>query len=214
MAGDKLSARMGWFTRTHPIELPSGRMLLPLYSDGFSFGLVAISDDGGMNWQASEPIVGYGNIQPSIVRRQDGSLVAFMRDNGPAPKRIHQSISKDDGLTWTPAEDTAFPNPGSSVEAITLRNGNWLLIRNDLEAGRNSLAISLSEDEGRSWPWTRHLESKTDPRYRFHYPSLIQAQDDSLHATYSYFAPVGPNGTEVKSIKHAHFNTAWIKAGK
>src|SRR5687767_4743213 len=29
MASDKLSSRLGWFTRTHPLELPSGRILLP-----------------------------------------------------------------------------------------------------------------------------------------------------------------------------------------
>ena len=65
-----------WFSRTHPIELPSGRILLPLYSDGFSFSLMGISDDGGQTWFASEPIVGYGNIQPSVVRKEDGTLVA------------------------------------------------------------------------------------------------------------------------------------------
>jgi predicted neuraminidase len=111
MASDKLSARLGWFTRTHPVELPSGRILLPLYSDGFSMSLMGISDDSGKTWFASEPIVGYGNIQPSVVRKKDGMLVAYMRDNGPAPKRIHMSTSKDEGMTWAPAEDTQFPNP-------------------------------------------------------------------------------------------------------
>ena len=81
LAGDKQFSRLGWFTRTHPIELPNGRIIVPLYSDGFSFGLMAISDDSGKTWHASEPIVGYGNIQPSVVRRKNGDLVAFMRDN-------------------------------------------------------------------------------------------------------------------------------------
>ncbi len=38
LAGDKQFSRLGWFTRTHPIELPTGRIIVPLYSDGFSFG--------------------------------------------------------------------------------------------------------------------------------------------------------------------------------
>src|SRR5579864_9526336 len=54
---DEYFSRMGWFTRTHPLELPSGRILVPMYSDGFSFGIMAISDDHGYNWTASEPIV-------------------------------------------------------------------------------------------------------------------------------------------------------------
>jgi hypothetical protein len=33
-ASDKLTSRLGWFTRTHRSNYPSGRILLPLYSDG------------------------------------------------------------------------------------------------------------------------------------------------------------------------------------
>src|SRR5213080_3107633 len=62
-ADDMYFSRMGWFTRTHPQQLPSGRILLPMYSDGYSFGIMGISDDGGYTWTASEPIVGYGGIQ-------------------------------------------------------------------------------------------------------------------------------------------------------
>jgi predicted neuraminidase len=210
MASDKLSARLGWFTRTHPVELPGGRILLPLYSDGFSMSLMGISDDGGKTWFASEPIVGYGNIQPSIVRKKDGTLVAYMRDNGPAPKRIHTSTSKDEGMTWTPAEDTQLPNPGASVEAIALRSGNWIIVYNDLERGRHSLAMSMSEDEGATWKWTRHIEQRQGSQ--FHYPSVIQARDGSIHVTYSYFVPDGPQGKQVKSIKHVRLEEGWVRA--
>jgi len=210
MTSDKLSARLGWFTRTHPIELPGGRILLPLYSDGYSFGLMAISDDGGQTWTASEPIVGYGNIQPALVQKKDGSIVAYMRDNGPPPKRILVSTSKDQGVSWTPAEDTTLPNPGSSVEAITLRDGRWLMVYNDLENDRNSLAVSVSDDEGASWKWTRPLEKVEPKKGRFHYPSAIQAQDGSIHVTYSHFAP-DAEGKEKKSIKHARFQPDWVR---
>lgn len=213
-AADKLSSRLGWFTRAHPKQLPSGRILVPLYSDGFSMSLMAISDDDGATWTASEPIVGYGNIQPSVLRRKDGTLVAYMRDNGPPPKRVHSSESKDEGMSWTPAEDTAIPNPGSSLEGAVLSGGAWILVYNDTEHDCNSLAVSLSDDEGKSWRWTRHLER--DPRPKgagsFHYPSVIQAADGSIHVTYSYFVR-GDGGKEAKSIKHAHFNEAWVRQG-
>ena len=52
-ANDKFFSRMGWFTRNHPIELASGRMLVPTYSDGYSNSLMAISDDGGETFYAS-----------------------------------------------------------------------------------------------------------------------------------------------------------------
>ncbi|MDX2154363.1 MAG: exo-alpha-sialidase [Bryobacteraceae bacterium] len=215
MADDKLSSRLGWFTRTHPVQLPSGRILVPMYSDGFSMGLVAISDDDGATWSASEPIVGYGNIQPSLMRRRDGSIVAYMRDNGPPPKRIAVSESKDDGVTWTPADDSDLPNPGASVEGVVLRDGRWLLVYNDTERGRQSLAVSLSDDEGKTWKWTRHLErdDRTDRPGAFHYPSVIQARDGSVHVTYSYFLNHLPEGAGRKSIKHAHFNVEWVLEG-
>lgn len=215
LADDKYFSRMGWFTRTHALELPSGRILLPLYSDGYSFSLIGISDDGGLSWTASEPIVGYGNIQPSLLRKKDGTLVAYMRDNGPAPKRAHISYSHDDGVTWDGAADTEIPNPGASLEGIVLRNGNWILVHNDLESGRYSLVVALSDDEGKTWKWRRHLEG--DPSHKntnqYHYPSVIQAKDGSIHATYSYFVTVGASTEKGKSIKHVRFDEAWIRAG-
>ncbi len=206
LAGDKLASRIGWMPRTHPLELPSGRVLVPLYSDGYSFSIVAITDDGGRTWTASEPIVGAGAVQPSIVRRRDGTLVAYMRDNGPPPKRVLASTSRDDGATWTAAEDTDIPNPGASVEAIALRDGTWLMVNNDTERGRNSLAVTLSEDEGRTWKWKRRLELGEGS---FHYPSVLQSRDGWIHVSYSYFPTAGQ-----KSIKHARFNVEWVKASE
>ena len=221
-AADKLTRRLGWMTRAHPYVLDGTRLIVPLYSDGFDFSLMAISDDWGATWKTSLPLVGAGNIQPSLARRKDGTLVAYMRDNGPAPKRLMMSRSTDRGETWSPVEDTDLPNPGSGAEVLALANGHWVLVYNDLERERYSLAVSLSEDEGRTWRWTRHLErdpdSATDPNQRgqYHYPSIIQAADGTLHATYSYFAapasvtPDAEKRLPRKSIKHAHFNEAWI----
>ncbi len=220
-AADKLSVRLGWMTRAHPFVLDGTRLIVPLYSDGFSFSLMAISDDWGSNWHTSTPLVGAGNIQPSIVRRKDGSLYTLMRDNGPAPHRLQQSESRDRGETWSRVSDTDLPNPGSGAEIIGLRNGNWLLISNDTEAGRNSLAVQVSDDEGKTWKWKRHLEF--DPpgaeAGSYHYPSIIQAKDGSIHASYSYHLgrkDVGKDADGLparKTIKHAHFNEAWIMAG-
>jgi predicted neuraminidase len=222
-AADKLTRRLGWMTRAHPYVLDGTRLIVPLYSDGFSFSLMAITDDWGATWHTSTPLVGAGNIQPSLVRKKDGTLVAYMRDNGPAPKRLHISRSSDRGETWTTVEDSTLPNPGSGAEVRALANGHWILAYNDLEQGRYSLAVSLSEDEGLTWPWTGHLER--DPpspeasvgQGEYHYPSIIQARDGTLHASYSFFIPPrraqkdGEGRDLRKTIKHAHFNEAWIR---
>src|SRR5205814_8471859 len=100
-ASDKLERRLGWMTRAHPFVLDRQRLIVPLYSDGFSFSLMAISDDWGKNWKTSTPLIAGGNIQPSIVKKKDGTLLTLMRDNGPPPKRLHRSESRDRGETWS-----------------------------------------------------------------------------------------------------------------
>jgi len=204
-AKDKAKRQTGWMTRTHPIALPSGRILLPLYSDGFNVCLVAISDDTGRHWRAGRPIVGLGPIQPSIVRKKDGTLVAYMRDSGNAPYRVLISTSTDDGESWSPAIDTNIPNPGSSLEAIALQDGRWVMVYNDTEQGRHSMAVALSDDEGKTWKWKRHIGKSDDRTKSYAYPSLIQAKDGMLHLTYSY--------TEKgqATIHHCTFSADWIK---
>lgn len=201
---DKLSHRLGWQPRCKPTVLPSGRILLPLYTDTYSVGLMAISDDGGQTWTASEPVCGFGNIQPAVLRRNDGSLVAYMRENGPL-RKIRVSESKDDGVTWGPVGTIDLPNPGSGLDGVRLANGHWVLVYNDTARGRSSLAASISEDEGRTWPITRHLEKHETGAY--HYPAVIQGADGTIHFIYSYFVDGG------KSMKHVATNEAWIRQG-
>jgi hypothetical protein len=204
--------RMGWQTKNKAVLVGDRRIIVPLYSDGFSFSLMAITDDGGRTWQFSEPLVGAGNIQPSIAKKGDGTLVAYMRDNGPAPKRLHISSSPDNGMTWAPVRDSQLPNPGSGADVVTLRNGHWVLAYNDTEEGRHSLAVALSEDEGKTWSHTRHLEQGppdgTSPSAT--YPSIIQSADNCLHVVYSYHSR-GPAGAESKTIRHARFPESWLK---
>jgi predicted neuraminidase len=201
---NKLLQRLGWQPRCKPTVLANGRILLPLYSDTYSFGLMAISDDGGQTWFASEPLAGFGSIQPAVLERKDGSLVAYMRENGPI-RKVRVAESKDRGVSWGTVGATALPNPGSGLDAVRLASGNWLLIYNDTVKGRNSLAVSLSDDEGKTWKWTRHLEKHDAGSY--HYPAVIQGKDGTVHAVYSYFVTGG------KSMKHAAFSEAWVKQG-
>jgi predicted neuraminidase len=204
-AKDKAKRQTGWMTRTHPITLPSGRILLPLYSDGFNVCLIAISDDQGGHWRASKPIVGLGPIQPSIVRKKNGTLVAYMRDSGNAPYRVLISTSTDDGESWSPAVDTDIPNPGSSLEAIALQDGRWVMVFNDTEHDRHRLAAALSDDEGKTWKPKRYIGKSDDRSKSYAYPSLIQAKDGTLHLTYSYREPAGA------TIRHCTFSADWIK---
>ena len=204
LVGDKLMSRLGWQPRCKPTVLPSGRILLPLYSDTYSAGLMAISDDDGATWYASRPLVGFGNIQPTVLRRNDETLVAYMRENGPL-HHIRVSESKDDGITWGPVGVIDLPNPGAGIDGVRLDDGRWLLVYNDTVRQRNSLAVSISDDEGHSWKWTRHLEHRDQGS--FHYPAVIQAKNHQIHVVYSYYLGKG------QTIKHATFDVDWVLKG-
>jgi predicted neuraminidase len=202
-AKDPKKRETGWMTRCTPTILDNGKILLPLYSDGFNFGLIAISEDDGTTWSSSLPIIGRGLNQPSLVIRKDGSLDAYLRDDGDAPGRIMISHSNDEGYSWTFAKKSDIPNPGSSVEIINLKSGNWLLIYNDVDDGRYSIAAAVSEDEGKSWRRKRNLESVAGGS--FSYPSVIQTKDGKIHVTYSYHL-----SDDEKSIKHISFEEDWV----
>jgi len=212
-AKDHLTYRLGWMTRVHPFVLSTGRLIVPLYTDGYSLSIMAITDDWGQHWIASQPIIGFGNIQPSLVQKQDGTLVAMMRENG-ITKHIRKSESKDQGMTWSPVEEMALPNPGSGLEVLRLQNGHWILVYNDTIKGRHSLAVSISDDEGATWKWTRHLELVEPDRGSYSYPSIIQTKDGIIHCTYSWAPEPAPGVRQLKSIKHAWFNEEWVRGDR
>ncbi len=202
--------RMGWQTLNKPF-MEKDRIILPLYSDGFGFSLMAITDDYGNTWSFSNPLVENGNIQPSIAVKSNGNLVAYMRDNGPAPKRLHMSESADRGKTWSLVENSDLPNPGSGADVVTLANGHWALMFNNTESGRHSLVVSISTDEGNTWsePGIIELDTREDNPTRSHYPALIQGKDGTIHAVYSYFRNDGPE-TQQKTIRYARFTEEWV----
>jgi predicted neuraminidase len=217
-SADRYFNRMGWMPRAHPLVLDGTRLIVPLYSDGFDFSLMAITDDWGETWRVSTPLVGAGPVQPALARRRDGTLVAFMRDNGPPPQRVPVSESRDRGETWSPVRDSDQLNPGAGVDVVVLRSGRWALVNNDTERGRHRLSVSLSEDEGRTWPHRRPLEldTRAEGPATASYPSIIQARDGTIHVTYTYTAPAAevrrdPQGRPLReAIKHAAFSEDWL----
>jgi len=205
--------RMGWQTRSKPVVTSSGRIILPLYSDGFSFSMMAYTDNQGETWNFSDPLVGFGNLQPTIAETASGELVTYMRDSGPEPKRLMVSRSTDNGESWGTVKDTNFPNPSSAADIVTLDNGHWVMLYNDTIEERHSLAVALSEDGGKTWPWKKKIEYNSSDTASVYaaYPAIIKGEDGTLHATYSFRRPKSKSDAK-KTIKYATFNEAWIKS--
>lgn len=205
-ASEDLTKRsLGWMTRIKPITLSSGRILLPIYSDGLNFSMIAYSDDDGKNWNASLPIVGRGNIQPTLIENSKGEIIAYMRDTGDEPSLLQMSISKDKGLTWSANQEINIPST-ASVEAVKVANNNWLLVANNLAEGRSKLSLYQSKDEGKSWNDLGPIVEDHTKEGRFSYPALIKASNGMVHLTYSHHKK-----GDVKTIEHVIINPNSIK---
>lgn len=182
---DAMKRSFGWMTRIKPLILEDGKILLPVYSDGLNFSMIAISQDNSSTWKNSMPIVGRGNIQPTLITKQNGDIVAYMRDTGDAPSRMHKSISKDKGQTWSVSEKTDMPS-SASIDMVKLDDGRWLLIVNDTDSERYKLSLYQSNDEGESWKLVHNLVNDNGGRGRYSYPAMIVGQDGKVHLTYSH----------------------------
>ena len=97
-----------------------------------------------------------------------------------------------------------MPNPGSACDIAISKEGNWILVYNDTESGRNKLCVALSDDEGKTWGWKKYIENEEIP-VQVHYPAVIIGNDGIIHVSYSYFTK-----DKEKTIKHAAFNQEWI----
>lgn len=194
-AKDPVKRSIGWMTRIKPLIMENGRIILPLYSDGYNLSMTAISEDHGITWRPGLPIVGRGPIQPALGLKKNGNLVAFMRDSGDPPTRVHYSESTDKGESWTATQKTDIPNT-ASVEFLVLNDGKWAFLGNDIDDGRYELSLRISADEGKTWKksW---IENDNSKKGGYSYPSLIQTADGLLHMTYSYHPEKGK-----KSIKY------------
>ncbi|XP_013386853.1 uncharacterized protein LOC106156237 isoform X2 [Lingula anatina] len=143
-------------------------------------------------------------VQPSVVRPVPGkpNLVVFFRDRRAG--NIYRATSPDDGKTWTTPTKTTLPNNNSGIEANVLKSGRIALVYNPTHHARDPLVISLSEDQGKSWKYTRTLETSSSGKnvVEYSYPSLLQDTMARIHVSYTY---------NRETVKHVIIpNEQWI----
>lgn len=233
-SGYPLLRRIGWQTKNAPleVELPYGvemsndqlsqggemRIIVPLYSDGLGLSINAITDDGGKTWMMSKPLVGLSAIQASMAQRDNGEIVALMRNNGPVPFRAAYAISEDYGMSWSTVQlrsDLMEPGVGNCL--TELPDGNWVFVSNGVDnEERGVLSIALSEDEGKTWPFRRTIEldtrDGTDGNY--HYPAVTSDEDNNIYITYSIDYGTGDGSLAwLNNIRFLKVDEDWIKEG-
>ncbi len=177
---EMIEPEWGHVPHCKPIRLQNGEVIFGTeYLDGKSY--FWWSGDEGHTWSMSEAVPGPATMQPALIQRSDGSLLAILRPAGDIPA-LFKSTSTDNGRTWAPAEQMEFPCPHSALDAVRLSDGRIVLAWNNDPALRNPLTLAISEDEGETWPYIRNIASGDG---QFHYPAIIQSNDRLLHLTFT-----------------------------
>ena len=166
-------------------RMSNGRLIWPLsrqigllWTDDDRCGCcVLISDDDGRTWRETEKLIELplrGTMEPHIEQLTDSRIMMVMRTQLGC---VFESISADEGETWSSAQPTALIAPESCPELVRIpTTGDLCLIFNGsaYEAAwsgkqkigthygkRTPLTAVISTDEGRTWSHRRDIA--TDP---------------------------------------------------
>jgi len=149
--------------------------------------------DGGKTWSKTDSLANsldFGVIQPTLLVHKDGKLQILCRAQ---KRKITESWSDDGGKTWSPLAAPELPNPNSGFDAVTLKDGRFLLVYNHTARGRSPLNVAVSDD-GKHWQAALELETE---KGEFSYPAVIQTADGKVHITYTW---------NRKKIKHVELD--------
>jgi len=165
---------------------------------------VIYSKDHGKTWMAGGFVPTPISIGESrLVELPDGRVLIECRSNYRINGKIKRVIaySRDYGVSWSQPTFNTIP-PFTSVDAglniLNKQNKNYLLYSRPLGPGRRNLAISISEDNGFSWPYTRLVHQGSAG-----YSDVAVLPDQSILVLYGGWSPV--------SVTAARFDLAWIK---
>ncbi len=169
---------------------------------------VLISRDNGVTWTE------HGNIRISpndryfgwaendLFEHPDGRVTMLIR--GDKLGGVLYRADSPDGMSWPEyATLTAIPNPGSKATLYNLGDNRVALLHNPNSQHRSPMALWISFDGMKSWPYQRVLqaESVDGPKGRMNYPDgfvsadgewLHFAFDDNRHRAVQYSAKLPP----------------------
>lgn len=170
---------------------------------------VLISSDGGATWSEHGNIRltpndhYFGWAENNIVELSDGRIVMIIRADN-LGGLLFKAESRDGGKTWPEfASITDIPNPGSKATLYGLGGDTVALLHNPNSRHRSPMALWISFDGMRTWPYQRVLqkESSDGPKGRMNYPDgyvskdrqwLHFAFDDNRHRAVHYSAKLPP----------------------
>lgn len=151
---------------------------------------VLMSADGGRTWiehgdiRLSPDDHYHGWAENNIVELGDGRIAMIIRADRLGGV-LHYAESADGGRTWPEfARKTGIPSPGSKATLYPLGGDAVALLHNPNPRGRHPLALWVSFDGLKTWPYQRVLvaESSKGPGKALNYPDgFVSADRRWLH---------------------------------
>ena len=111
-----------------------------------------------------------------FLEKDNGKIEVYIRTTG----EIEKAESADGGRTFSAPEKSGIKNPNSRFFIKKLRSGRALLINHYNYKGRNNLTALLSEDDGKTFPYSLLL----DERNKVSYPDCAEGKDGFLYIVY------------------------------
>ena len=122
----------------------------------------------------------------NLIELRDGSLRAYIR-TGTEPDGLWEAESTDGGWTWGAPRPSIQPHVSSRVFVRRLASGRLLLVKNgragDPVSGRRDMTAYLSEDDGKTWPFSLPLDCG---RADVSYPDGQQLPDGRIVVVYDF----------------------------
>jgi len=195
--------------KNKPVQLSNGDILSPTSTefDGWKVQIER-SPDNCKTWISSGDLndtTTFQAIQPSILIHPNKTIQLLCRTKNEV---ISQLWSYDNGITWGKMESLGLPNPNSGIDAVSLKDGRYLLVYNPTKKNwgdRVPLTVAISND-GKVWKNVLELESVTNhetaDEEEYSYPSVIQTKDGLVHIVYTW---------NRKTVKYVVLNPSEIK---
>lgn len=119
------------------------------WDGSYDYSAVLVTNDEGKTWKEYKVPDSLGCVHMNIQKLKDGSYVAFYRSRW--ADKIYRSESTD-AKHWTAPEKTELPNNNSSIQFVTLQNGDLVMAfnkasRDDATVRRTSLYSDGIEDK-------------------------------------------------------------------
>ena len=202
-----------------PIVLTSGEWLFPIavwkidiFAEFRKKGLNANEKPGSYVYKTSDNgktfvCMGMADIrnrsfdEHMVIELKNGVLMMLVRTN----YGIGVSYSYDRGKNWSAGENSNLGGPCSRFYIGRLRSGKILLINHINYTGRNNLTALLSDDDGKTFPYSLLL----DERNEVSYPDAIECDNGYIYITYDR-----ERGGFKKSLKEAYASAREILTAK